>query len=78
MRATRSKALRIFAGLIVAASLSAFTHPTPTNRAECKADADVAFEACTQNAGTAADIEACRAQRTEEYDYCERVFLNRR
>jgi hypothetical protein len=78
MIASKSKALRILASLMVAASVSAFTHPHVTNRAECKQAADIVFEACTQNAATEPDFMDCRAQRAEEYDYCDRAFLNRR
>jgi hypothetical protein len=78
MRATKSNTLRILAALMMAASVSAFTHPHVTNRAECKEEADIAFEACTQNAATEPEFTACRAQRSEEYDYCDRAFLNRR
>lgn len=76
MIAPMPKTTRILACLIAAASVSAFAHPTPTNRFECRQDADVTFEACTQNAATEPEFEACRAQRSEDYDYCDRVFSN--
>ena len=77
MTTQMSRTARIIAGLIAATSLTAFAHPTPTNRYECRQEADISYEACTENAATTPQFEACRAQRSEDYDYCDRIFTNR-